>query len=62
MNSNIIHHKYSNTNTNKLAKDIKSSTKENSLNTYYNANTIKNIKLNILPHSLSSNKNVIVQP
>ena len=62
MNSNIIHHKYSNTNTNKLAKDIKSSTKENSLNTYYNANAIKNIKLNILPHSLSSNKNVIVQP
>ena len=62
MNSNIIHHKYSNNNTNKLAKDIKSSTKENSLNTYCDANTIKNIKLNILPQSLSSNKNVIVQP
>ena len=53
----LIHsnYKYSTPVINKLSKDINLDSKDNSVNTFYNlnnSNNNKNIKLNILPHSL----------
>ena len=62
MNSNFIHHKSSTPNINKISKDINLIPKENSQNTFNNINNNKTTKLNNLSHSLSSNKNIILQP
>ena len=62
MNSNYFHYKFSAPNVNKITKDINLVPKENSFNTFYNLNNNKNMKINNLPHSLSLNKNVQLQP
>ena len=62
MNSNFFHYKFSAPNVNKVTKDINLASKDNSYNTFYNLNNNKNMKINNLPHSLSLNKNVQLQP
>ena len=65
MNSDFYHHKFSTPNINKITNDINLLSKEkpiNAINSNYNMNNNKNIKLNILPHSLSLNQNVQYQP
>ena len=62
MNLNYFHYKFSAPNVNKITKDINLLPKENSFNTFYNLNNNKNMKINNLPHSLSLNKNVQLQP
>ena len=62
MSSNFTHFKYSSPNINKITKDINLSSKDNSFNTYNTLNNNKNMKLNILPHSLSLDKNIQLQP
>ena len=61
MNSNFIHHKLSTPNINHINKEINIASKDNQNNTRYNFNN-KNIKLSVLPQSLSLNKNVQFQP
>ena len=64
MSSDFYHHKYSTPNINKVTKDINLLSKEkpiNTINSIYNMNNNKNIKLNNLPHSLSLNQNVQYQ-
>ena len=53
---------YTSPNINKITKDINLSSKDNSFNTYNTLNNNKNMKLNILPHSLSLDKNIQLQP
>ena len=62
MSSNFTHFKYSSPNINKITKDINIASKDNSLNAYNSLNNNKNMKLNILPHSLSLDKNIQLQP
>ena len=66
MSSIISHYKYSTPTINKLTKDITIDSKENRVNTFHNLNSInnntKNIKLNVIPHSLTLNKNNPFQP
>ena len=66
MSSIISHYKYSTPTINKLTKDITIDSKENRVNTFHNLNSTnnnnKNLKLNVIPHSLTLNKNNPFQP
>ena len=63
MSSVLSHYKYSTPVINKITKDINLESKENRVNTFYNLNNNnKNIKFNIIPHSLTLNKNNQNQP
>ena len=65
MSSIHSNYKYSTPVINKLSKDINLDSKDNRVNTFYNlnnSNNNKNIKLNILPHSLVLTKTNQYQP
>ena len=59
--NNFIHHKLSTPNINHINKEINIPNKEIPYNTLFNFNN-KNIKLTVLPQSLSQNKNIQFQP